>query len=264
MEIRGEVGLLSRNVVFRGDEGSAETQYGATILLASDTLYPSIGRIENIEMYDVGQVGQIARYPIHFHLMGDVHLSYVQQNSIHQSYNRGTTIHGVRYLRVLKNVYYNIIGHTVFIQDGIEAKNRIEDNLVVKTLPSWSLLNTDMTPSAFWITNPDNIIRGNHAAGAKFYGFWYDLPEHPTGSSKTTSICPINERMGEFSNNVAHSTGHYGLRVFHGHEPRVYPCEPISVDNPVLPAYYENFLGYKNGRNAVIGGEMGAVVWRNI
>ena len=32
----------------------------------------------------------------------------------------------------------------------------------------------------------------------------------------------------------------------------------------MLTAYYEDFLGYKNGRNAVIGGEMGAVVWRNI
>ena len=55
--IRGEVGLLSRNVVFRGDKDSAETQYGATILLASDNGIPSVGRIENIELYDVGQMG---------------------------------------------------------------------------------------------------------------------------------------------------------------------------------------------------------------
>lgn len=156
------------------------------------------------------------------------------------------------------------MGHNVFFEDGIETKNRVEYNLVINTTPSYSLLNTDTTPAAYWITNPDNILVGNHAAGGPNYGFWFDLVEHPTGASYTDDICPINEKLGEFRDNVAHSFGHYGLRVFHGHEPRTYACQAISESNPVITAYYEDFLGYKNGRNAVIGGEMGAVVWKNI
>ena len=56
IEMRAEVGLLSRNVVFRGDpETSALNQFGAHIMLHSKGDESVIGRIENIELRDVGQ-----------------------------------------------------------------------------------------------------------------------------------------------------------------------------------------------------------------
>ena len=190
------------------------------------------------------------------------------------SVNRGTTLHGVEYLRIIKNVYYNTKGHTVFVEDGVETKNRIEYNLVINTEPSFSLLNTDTTPACYWITNPDNIFVGNHCAGSDHYGFWFDMPGHPTGPSATRTICPMNVKLGEFRDNVAHSLPKYGLRVFHGHSPRAKPCEGISYDpdnlsdpfaaNPLIHAYYENFVAYKCERNGVIGGNFGAVTLRNI
>ena len=67
------------------------------------------------------------------------------------------------------------MGHTVFIEDAAETKNYIAYNLVVKVEPSHSLLNTDSTPACFWITHPDNIFVGNHAAGSARYGFWFDI-----------------------------------------------------------------------------------------
>lgn len=69
------------------------------------------------------------------------------------------------------------MGHTVFIEDASERKNIIKDNLVINTLESWSLLNTDQTPASFWITHPDNQFIGNHAAGSNRYGFWFDLQD---------------------------------------------------------------------------------------
>ena len=205
---------------------------------------------------------------------GKLHDSYVRNNVFLDSFNRGTTLHGVQYLRVIGNVYYNCKGHTVFAEDGIETKNRIEHNLVIKTEPSFSLLNTDSTPACFWLTNPDNILVGNVCAGSEHYGFWYDLVPFPTGPSATRSICPINAKLGEFRDNVAHSLEHYGLRVFHGHNPRTYPCDSISFDknnqtdpyhkNPLIQAYYEDFVGYKCKRNGVIGGNFGAVTLRRI
>lgn len=54
--MRCEVGLLSRNVVYRGDpETSSENQFGAHIMLHSPGDESLIGRIENIELTDVGQ-----------------------------------------------------------------------------------------------------------------------------------------------------------------------------------------------------------------
>lgn len=55
IEMRAEVGLLTRNVVYRGDqETSAKNQFGAHIMLHSHGDESLIGRIEYIELYDVG------------------------------------------------------------------------------------------------------------------------------------------------------------------------------------------------------------------
>ena len=53
--MRAEVGLLNRNVIFRGDpETSAMNQFGAHIMLHSMGDESLIGRIEYIELKDVG------------------------------------------------------------------------------------------------------------------------------------------------------------------------------------------------------------------
>jgi hypothetical protein len=70
--------------------------------------------------------------------------------------------------------------------------NLLENNLALWTQRSFSLLNTDTTPASFWITHPNNIIRGNHAAGSDNHGFWYDLKTTSTGPSYDPNICPIN------------------------------------------------------------------------
>jgi len=236
----------------------------------------SIGRISYTEFTDVGQAFQLGRYPIHFHMIGTVHKSFVKGNAVHQTYNRGTTIHGVHYLRIEENVYYNTMGHTIFIEDAAETKNYIRRNLVIRVHASHSLLNTDSTPACFWITHPDNIFIGNHCAGSVRYGFWFDLQPNAMGPSFNTAICPPRAKLGEFRDNVAHSVGRYGLRVFHGHDPHLKPCsgntfswtkyyagEDAYGTNPPITAYYENFLGYKNGRNGIIGEDTGAVYFKN-
>jgi hypothetical protein len=173
MEIRAEVGLLSRNVVVQGDQRSSAWQFGATIMMFSPGDESLVAKIENIEVRNAGQAFRLGRYPIHFHMIGTVRRSYVRSNSVHHTFNRAVTIHGVHYLRIQNNVAYNVMGHTYFIEDAIETKNIIEYNLGILTKRSSALLNTDITPATFWITNPDNIVRHNAAAGSDNYGFWY-------------------------------------------------------------------------------------------
>ena len=266
-EMRAEVGLLTRNVVIQGDESSKKNLYGVHIMAHSHMGDDgAIARISYTEVRQAGQAFNMARYPIHFHLAGNVRQSYVLGNAIHHTYNRAVTIHGVHYLKVQKNVAYWVMGHTIFIEDGIETHNVIEDNLVINTMASMSLLNTDQTPASFWITNPNNIWRRNHAAGSDRYGFWFDLRAHPEGPSATTSICPVGERLGEFTDNEAHSNGRYGLRIFGELIPRTNPCGPITPfeNNPPIPAEFTNFFGWKNMRDAVIGERMGAITFKNI
>ena len=83
------------------------------------------------------------------------------------------------------------------------------------------------------------------------------------------NICPENQKLGEFKNNVAHSNGRYGLRIFHNHWPRTRQCDPVnnnSTDpnyNPPIPAVYENLVSYKNKRNGAIIERAGHIEWKN-
>ena len=130
--MRAEVGLITRNVVYRGDpETSSKNQFGAHIMLHSAGDESLIGRIEYCEFRDVGQAFQLGRYPIHFHLIGTVHNSYIRGNAIHHTYNRAVTIHGVHYLRIINNLAYHTMGHTFFIEDAAETKNFLDHNLAI-------------------------------------------------------------------------------------------------------------------------------------
>jgi len=252
LTIRAEVCLMSRNVVFRGDpETSSAKKFGAHIMLHAPGDDNVVGRIENLQLTDVGQAFLLGRYPIHFHMSGRAHRSYVRNNAVSHSFNRGTTAHGVKYLRVERNCYWDVMGHTVFVEDGAETQNYFGYNVVAGTVPSFSLLNTDTTPGCFWVTHPDNIFVGNRAAGSAAYGFWMDYQDTAIGASWNPHIKPTQSKLGEFRGNVAHSVANYGLRIFHGHQP---PQE----------AYYEDHLSYHCGKNGVMGGDYGRVVFRNL
>ena len=96
-------------------------------------------------------------------------------------------------------------GHAIFFENAAETKNVITNNLVMRVHSSWSLLNTDTTPACFWITHPDNIFRGNHAVASDGKGFWFDTKQNSRGHQASINICPENNHLAEFTNNVAHS-----------------------------------------------------------
>lgn len=88
----------------------------------------------------MGQPKIFGRYPIHFHLNGEMMDSYVRGNSIHDTYARCVTIHGTHYLRVHNNVGYNFHGHGIFMEDGIETNNVITNNFILGGKQSWIML----------------------------------------------------------------------------------------------------------------------------
>ncbi|XP_033099078.1 fibrocystin-L-like, partial [Anneissia japonica] len=179
---------------------------------------------------------RLGRYPIHFHLNGDVSGSYVRGCGIHHTFNRAVTIHAVDNLLVEHNVAFDIMGHAYFMEDGIEMGNIIQYNLGIFVKSSSSLLNVDITPATFWVTNPNNTVRHNAAAGGTHFGYWYNMPNHPGGPSFTTSMCPRKMVMGEFYNNSAHSFGWYGLWIF----PEYHPMEGGGCDSntPTQAKFY--------------------------
>jgi len=193
--LRAEVGLLSRNVVIQGhndeswapllsapacpagfdpSEFAVQTcflgrygpelgtdQFGAILLISgpmkSNPSGPEavIARLSNVEFFHVGQAFRLGRYPIHFHMNGDMPSSYVSECSIHQSFNRATNIHASNYITIEKNVIYNIMGGAYFLEDGIEIGNIFQYNLAVFVRTSSSLLNEDITPGMYYMYSKD-------------------------------------------------------------------------------------------------------------
>jgi len=127
---RGEVGLLTRNIKVQSSEDSLESYFGGHIMaMITSKMY-----VEGVELNRMGQHMELARYPIHWHLVGEGGQGqYIRNSAIHDTFNRCVTVHGTNDLRVENNVTYNTVGHCFFMEDGIETGNEFIKNLAIQT-----------------------------------------------------------------------------------------------------------------------------------
>lgn len=230
-----EVGLLSHNIQFYGDE-----TYDAGHILFYEHSHI---HIENANFDTLGTYGTLAQYPLHFHMAGDEQGSYLKSNSITNAANRCITIHGTDHVLVKDNVAYNTKGHCYFMEDGVEEGNRFIHNLGVDTQEG-ATLDSDASPATFWITNPKNTYRGNAAAGSAGFGFWFMLQDAPTGLSEDVDLNPSQLSLKEFSHNTTHSNGMNGFTIDgHGFAGVYYA--------PKHTAVFDHILAYKNKATGV-------------
>jgi len=224
--VKAYVGLLSRNVTIQGaiaaplDEGLG----GHVMIMGAHNGMPTsgLGKMSNVEFYRMGQEGMLARYPFHWHLLGDDGAGqFIKNCSVHASFNRMITIHGTHQAEVIGNVGYDHIGHGIFLEDGSEENNIINENLVVlsrqatagsEVLPTDIGVSTPQNafPSSFWVSNPRNTMERNIAAGTEGTGFWFIFNSAPTGPSATdsrfSSINPRQNNLISFKDNVSASS----------------------------------------------------------
>ncbi len=291
---RGEVGLLTRNILIQASPDAERTYFGGHIMaIIGSKMY-----VSGVELNRMGQNMHLARYPIHWHLVGEAKGQYIENSSIHDTYSRCVTIHGTNDVRVQNNVTYNTVGHCFFLEDAVETGNQFVHNLgmMTKCHPDGKpceptnlgpfgaeggknfdldgqnakdvLIPSDNTASTFWITNPDNIYVDNVAAGSEATGFWFALPQHPTGAFAGTDVSketwPRRMRVREFKGNTAHSNfdgfmsdrgplpdGHFRTG---GH---IALANPADANSPPVETLIEDFTSYKNRNSGMwVRGEM--------
>jgi hypothetical protein len=284
---RGEVGLLTRNIRIQASDDAAKSYFGGHIMaMAGSQMH-----VSGVELNRMGQHLTLARYPIHWHILGEGQGQYIENSSIHDTYSRCVTVHGTNNLRVENNVTFNTVGHCFFLEDAVETGNQFVHNLGIltkchPTLPCQPtnlgpaglasaglgaagqnskdiLIPSDNNVSTFWITNPDNIYRDNVAAGSDAIGFWFALPEHPTGAHEGKEGWPRRTPMREFSGNTAHSNfdgfmfdrgprpdGKFSVGGSNYHFAFTDPNDPNSQPKGSV---FENFTSYKNRHGGVWG-----------
>src|SRR5580700_1836565 len=278
---RGEVGLLTRNILIQASDDAEKSYFGGHIMaMAGSKMY-----VSGVELNRMGQNMHLARYPIHWHIEGDGQGQYIENSAIHDTYSRCVTVHGTNNVRVENNVAYNNVGHCYFLEDGVEHGNQYLHNLGMLTrcnptrpCNSTNALNgagagqnatdqlipSDNTASTFWITNPDNTYRGNVSAGSEATGFWMAFPEHPTGKFEGTEISkatwPRRMQLKEFSGNVAHSDvdglmfdrGPNTMGKFNlGGNTHLPYTDPTDTNSARLESVIKDFTSYKNNGAAI-------------
>ncbi|XP_043933872.1 cell surface hyaluronidase-like isoform X2 [Protopterus annectens] len=256
VDMRAEVGLLTRNIVIKGEVedhcyGDNHCQFfkydtfGGQIKIQRN--FHSV-HLSGIELVNMGQQ-VMGSYPVHFHLAGDVDQkgnydppTYLNDLAIHHCFSRCIAVHGTHGLLVKDTIGYDTLGHCFFLEDGVEQRNTFYHNLGLLTKPG-TILPTDrneamclsirdnvygnyipvpstdcMAVSTFWIANPNNNLISNAAAGAQDVGFWYIFHKVPTGHCEGEYEEGHAEftPLGIFYNNRAHSNFKAGLFIGNG------------------------------------------------
>ncbi|XP_072554374.1 cell migration-inducing and hyaluronan-binding protein-like isoform X1 [Paramormyrops kingsleyae] len=256
VDMRAEVGLLSRNILIRGEMEDGCYGSEACKFFQFDTFGGHIKvergfkamHMQGVELQHMGQQS-MGHYPVHFHMNGDVDerggydpATYVRDLSIHHTFSRCVTIHGSNGLLVQDVVGYDALGHCFFTEDGPEERNTFSHclGLLVKAgtlLPSDrdSRMCRDITEgtfpgyvpnprqdcsatSTFWMANPNNNLINCAAAGSEETGFWFIFHHVPTGPSEGMYSPGHTEHtpLGLFVNNRAHSNYRAGMILDNG------------------------------------------------
>src|ERR1700676_704115 len=159
---RGEGGMLSRNIVVQASADADQTLFGGHIMaMTGSKMF-----VDGVELNRMGQNMHLARYPIHWHLVGDGGQGqYIRNSAIHNTYSRCVTVHGTNFLHVENNVTYNTVGHCFFLEDGAEHGNQFVHNLAIqiKCHTSKACMPTNLAPNGeaggsnpLAPTNPEN------------------------------------------------------------------------------------------------------------
>ena len=225
VDMRGEVGLLTRNVLIHAemedkcygnqfcDEFNFDT-FGGHIIAKKG--FKSF-KVENAEFTKLGQQGIVGRYPLHWHMTGDITAgsSYVRSNSIHHTLQRCVTCHGSFGCQIENNVAFESLGHCYFMEDGVENGTVMTHNLGLNTRKAL-MIPSDSDPATFWITHPDSYITENTAGGSEGKGFWFLQASLPTGEAGALQASGAEHffdegelfftKIGDISGNTAHSS----------------------------------------------------------
>jgi hypothetical protein len=253
-----EVINLSRNVIVTGDDfeevaceaGLPEAGPGfgtstqgclctnerssCTMGLHTASAHAGFSMVANTRIEKCGQRGVEGKYCLHFHHMSDCsdELSesgsrcIYRNNAVEFSQQRGLILHSTHKAQVEANVFYDVRGANLYIEDGNEMLNEVAYNVGICprgdngcTLPGTSngQADTSLNQTGLYMESPNNLLVGNRMAN--FFNGMFNNAGNGRGDSEG-QVCGDNAPIGFWEGNTFHSSGRFGTYLLNGNFPR--------------------------------------------
>lgn len=275
IDVRAEVGRLNRNIVVQGDDASTALKLGghAMFMAGNGT---TLVQLSQVEFRRMGQLNQLGRYPLHFHLMGtNCTGCYVRDSAVTDTVQRGIVLHGTQGVTLAGNVVFNTVGHNIFVEDADTTGNLIEGNLaLVNRQPSplhtepTLVSQNDRMPANVWFKSGRNVVTNNVAAGSFANGFIFDgiQADGPLDFRRNTAHAAMaKEGLGEGDFDTK-----AGVMIIGGGHPQDRIEDTLVYHNAFGlwaeeggPYVFNRFTAAENGTAAENRGVSNTVTYRN-
>ncbi|MBM4134216.1 MAG: hypothetical protein FJ245_10640 [Nitrospira sp.] len=179
---RAEVALLSRNIKLTsvaGQTGDGNNFIGGHLVaMVSQTGSPPSPTLtlSGVEVEKFGQ-GLVGRYPVHLHMLPSGSGVWVQDVSVHHSYNKCYVVHGTGNANFYNNVCVRTVGQGFYLEDGDNITgNQFMRNHIAGTMAANTQYSFPLPPgSLYW--DGDNL-QNSHLSWVN----WYNVNSIPDTS----------------------------------------------------------------------------------
>jgi hypothetical protein len=191
-------------------------------------------RVAHTRVERCGQRGLLAKYCLHFHLVGRCPSCAFEGNAIEHGHQRAIVVHGTHEALVRDNTVADVRGAGIYLEDGNEMDNRVLYNVVVcphsrddPVLRGCTVPGTDndqadtaLNQAAIWALPAANHLVGNRAANS-FNGLFIQSNFASNGRGAATgSVCTESQGLGRVRGNANHGHGRFGWYLLGPNFPR--------------------------------------------
>ncbi|CAF4949646.1 unnamed protein product, partial [Rotaria sp. Silwood1] len=192
-----------------------------------------------------GQRGILGKYCVHLHLLSKCPECKIIGNAFEYGHQRGTTIHGTHLATIENNVYNDIRGAIIYVEDGNEMYNRIFYNVGICpwaksgekrgcTIPGTDndQADTTLNQAGLWGLSFTNYAIGNRFAN-NYNGMLYQEQGFGDGRGHVSGLeCLSFQQIGRLEGNTFHGCGRFGTYVLASVFPKT---TDRSIDKNGLP-----------------------------
>ncbi|GMH71242.1 hypothetical protein TL16_g05599 [Triparma laevis f. inornata] len=264
-----EVINLSRNLVITGDEfenvacddslsddfgegvsseGCMCTSIRSTCTVGLHTIASknSILKLQNTRLERCGQRGIAGKYCAHMHRLSESPNSVIHNNAFEHSMQRGVVIHGTHRSTVSHNVFSDVRGAAMYIEDGNEMLNNLEYNVAICpwklgdsekygcTIPGTSNgeADTSLNQAGVWALSPTNNMLGNRFSNS-FNGMLYETNAFGGNGRQFSEnkACTVFQPMGRIEGNTFHSHGRFGTYLLSSTWPKQHDLAALLAND---------------------------------